>query len=195
MDSFLPSTAKVLLGLLAAAFLLSVIVIALLYMEEVTETVNRDAEAARFQQEYASLRRFAGDEVSYTEVLNAIYTISQSERAVMVTTTEWFNHHTITHDRMAVGTLSFLRFPLPVLEIRDEWFGVNAPATVDFLPPDVAFGLWRGMTYDPALEQSMFRDIALWLADISRNDGLVFTGHVLRNDAGTAYAIVFVYNP
>ena len=195
MDSFLPNTAKVLLGILAAAFLLAVVVIALLYMEEVTTTVNRDQEAARFQQEYASLRRFQGEDIAYSEVLNAIYLLSQSNRPVIITTQAWFHEHTVNRNRFEIGTASLLRFPLPSTEIRNEFFGFGVPATTNFVPPNGLHGIWDGIQYDPATEQSRFRDVAEWLANRSRPNGLVFTGHILRNESGIAYAIVFTYAP
>ena len=214
MDTFLPNKALFLLGILAAAFLLGLIVVALLYVGEVTASVNRDAEAARFQQEYASLRRFQGDRIAYTEVLQAIYIISTDTLPVIVTTDDWFDNHYI--NRLAVGTASLLRFPLPTQEIRlsPGWGPMNPDDNFSVpvgVPPTSQHGIWEGMAYNPNIVPGMsdFRIIAEWLADISRYQppiilpppfdpltrGLTFRGHVLRNDSGVAYVIVFTYHP
>jgi len=144
MDSFLPNIGKMLLGVLAATFLLTVVVIALIYVEDVTAAVNRDREAARFQQEYASLRRFQGNEIAYTEVLNAVYILSTPERPVIIATNEWFAANNLG----PVGA-GLIRFPLPVQELRNNFFGgvhpIPVPSTVNSMFGATHFGIWDGV--------------------------------------------------
>jgi len=185
MDNFLPQSAKILLGILAAAFLLGVVVVALLYINDVVDTVNRDREAARFQREYASLRRYHGENIAYTEVLNAIYIKSSRNLPVLVVPNGfWVTNNPINGTALPNNRL--LRFPLPA----------NPLGPLPETPPAGVQWMWTGMPLIPADDQSQYRAISMWLANISRpNSGLVFTGSVLRNDSGVPYAIVFRYTP
>jgi hypothetical protein len=197
VDSFLPQTARVLLGILAAAFLLAVVVVALLYVEDVVASINQDQEAARYQREYASLRRFEGNRIAYTEVLNALYAHSLPERPVIVVPQAWWNQHNPDTGTLAAAN-RLLRFPLPIAAIRADFFPGH-PAidetNVVFSPASTC-GIWDGIQYNAALHESMFRETSEWLANQSRaNSGLVYTGHIIRNESGVPYAIVFVYTP
>lgn len=186
MDSFLPNTSKVLLGILAAAFLLFVVALAIIYSNQVTYAINVDNEASRYQQEYALLSRYESTKISiaYTEVLNAAYVISEKTRPVIVVDDEFWCMNDPQSDN------SLLRFPLPVNELIAD-FGLNMNQS---FTPNGMRGLWASVPYQAGEDQSTYKKVSEWLANKSRtNSRLSFKGEVLRNDSGTAYAIVFIY--
>jgi type II secretory pathway pseudopilin PulG len=210
------------LEVLAAVIMLGMLVIALGFVNNINDNARREQASTQFQREYAQLRRFQGEGVAYTEVLNAVFTLADPQLPVVVISRqEWAG---LTFNGIVTDDMDNpLRFPFDA-DIFREWVPLVPPTGTTSIidnpnsnnmsrnPPAIAapnpvggalnairgsrnyLGLWDGLT-PTGTGESQFRVISDFLSHISRPfSNLEFDGHVLRTPSGVPYLVVFTYD-
>lgn len=157
------------------AFMLLGFIIGMGQLNTANDTTRLNMQASDYQREYAKLSRYEGDNIPYTEVLDCIYNYSASVFPVIVTTqASMADEDTysipLTHDKLE--------------DWKSMW--IVGGKTTQY---------WTGIPSSGSGSQT-YADLARYLSTVvSDPNTLEFGGHILRTENGTAYGIVFFWDP